>query len=595
MQTDGVALNSTLGRSLRALSPGSRTRYWRLVFLRTVANFLDIFGVLGLGLVVSVASGESAFSEFLESRGIVVLADSKASGLVVLSLLSLAFFLFKALASFLVQRNLFRMLAKEETLLAVSISRYIFSGGKERVSGLSTSQIQWATVNSPQIAIASILRSLSQIVADTSYLVALLLVLLIVDPLSTIALVLYFAAAIAVLQRLSRDWIARTGELAAAANQRAVGGIINLNGIYPEASVHTRLGDFVENFRESRSSFALLNARLNLLSAVPRYLLESFMIVALTVFVLYKFLAGPEGESLTTVAVFVVAGLRLVSALLPLQTASNDLGVYREQAAVALDWLDQVERQVGVEQSERKRPLDGTPTSAAAKETLGWDVSFRNVSYRYLGADGDILSNVSFEIEPGDHVAILGPSGAGKSTLAGLIVGLLKDFRGDIVVGGHPMPSGWGSPLGGIGYLAQKPGLFNGTVAQNITMQLHSSQHDSKRLREAIDQAELSDVLDKLPNGVNTELDLQLGGLSGGEAQRLGLARALYSQPKLLVLDEATSALDSRLESSVKRAIRNLGKGTTVILVSHRDSSVALMDYSILVAEGDARLVDEDS
>lgn len=171
-------------------------------------------------------------------------------------------------------------------------------------------------------------------------------------------------------------------------------------------------------------------------------------------------------------------------------------------------------------------------------------------------------------------MAIVGLSGAGKSTLVDCMLGILEPSSGEVLISGRKPLDSINRWPGAIGYVPQKVFIANGTVLENVALGFNPLQVSEDRVRECLAKVKLLDFVESLPHGLATELGDFGSRLSGGQRQRLGIARALYTNPKLLILDEATSSLDGQTEKDVSRAIEELGGGVTVILVAHRLSIV---------------------
>jgi ATP-binding cassette subfamily C protein len=192
----------------------------------------------------------------------------------------------------------------------------------------------------------------------------------------------------------------------------------------------------------------------------------------------------------------------------------------------------------------------------------------------------------------GSTVAIVGPSGAGKTTLVDLMLGLYEPLEGTVLINGLSPQDVRAQFPGSFAYVPQKPGLVSGSIADNIALGFVSGDIDEERVWESLRKAQLASLVEQLPDGIHSSLGAHSDALSGGQIQRLGLARALYSSPRLIVLDEATSALDAATEASITEAIANLGSETTVIVIAHRLSTIQksdavhVMDDGQIVASG---------
>jgi ABC-type multidrug transport system fused ATPase/permease subunit len=226
-------------------------------------------------------------------------------------------------------------------------------------------------------------------------------------------------------------------------------------------------------------------------------------------------------------------------------------------------------------------------------ETLGLDplpteprvLSFSNVWFTYQGANGPALAGVTLDIPIGSTIGIAGSSGAGKSTLADLVLGLLSPTSGDISLDGVPLEQVLKAWRARIGYVPQDVVLFDGTVAQNVAL-TWGNDMDRSRVERALRRAQLWDAVQSRDAGLDERLGEGGMAFSGGQRQRLGIARALYSDPLVLVLDEATSALDNLTESEVTKAIRTLGGEITVITIAHRLSTIRGSDMVIFLSNG---------
>jgi ABC-type multidrug transport system fused ATPase/permease subunit len=215
-------------------------------------------------------------------------------------------------------------------------------------------------------------------------------------------------------------------------------------------------------------------------------------------------------------------------------------------------------------------------------------LTFENVSYDRPEV-GRVINGVSITLEPGKFIAVVGPSGAGKSTLASLALRLADPVEGRVCADGHDLRTLLTTPfLRQVATVTQQTFIFGGTLADNLRL-AQPSATDSE-LRDALEKVALTEWLDSLPDGL--EQDLQGGlGLSGGQCQRLGIARAYLCQAKLLVLDEPTSALDSKTEEEVMRHLAELRKGRTTLMVTHRFDTVIDADHIIVLDKG--RVIEE--
>ncbi|MET7692593.1 thiol reductant ABC exporter subunit CydD [Streptomyces sp. NPDC005483] len=225
-------------------------------------------------------------------------------------------------------------------------------------------------------------------------------------------------------------------------------------------------------------------------------------------------------------------------------------------------------------------PVPASGTAAAPAGAL----AFEQVTVRYPGRSGDAVTDLSFEVEPGETVALVGPSGAGKSTLLNVLLGFVRPAEGRVRIGGTDLAETdleeWRSR---VAWVPQRPQLFAGTIAENV--RLARPDADEAAVRRALGDAGALEFVDALPLGVDTVLGEDGAGLSAGQRQRLALARAFLADRPVLLLDEPTAALDGATEAEVVAAVRRLAAGRTVLLVVHRPALLAVADRVVRLAE----------
>jgi len=215
-------------------------------------------------------------------------------------------------------------------------------------------------------------------------------------------------------------------------------------------------------------------------------------------------------------------------------------------------------------------------------------VEFRNVSFRYPHASGDALTNIDFKVNRGETLAIIGATGSGKTTLVQLIPRFYDATEGAVLIDGVNVKDySFDALYDKLGYVTQKAVLFSGTVRDNILFGESAAGSDSENLESAIALSQAKEFVDKLPDGTNYEIE-QLGrNVSGGQKQRLCIARALLKKPKVLILDDSTSAVDTSTDAKIRKAFAEEIPGTTKLIIAQRVSSIQNADHIIVLENGE--------
>jgi len=242
--------------------------------------------------------------------------------------------------------------------------------------------------------------------------------------------------------------------------------------------------------------------------------------------------------------------------------------------------------------SEMEKTFKSYRPSALALGACRFHLCFDDVAYAYDEGRRSALEGISFEVEPGQKVALVGPSGAGKSTVAHLLLRFIEPLRGAISVDGYPLSDLSAQVLREqIAWVHQSPYLFHGTVVENIRLARPAASHD--QVVRAAQQASAHNFIEALPQGYETLVGEQGTRLSGGEAQRIALARAFLKGAPLLILDEATANLDPEIEDQIQAAIERLLTNRTALLIAHRLGTTYSADRIVVIDRG--RVVEQGS
>lgn len=313
----------------------------------------------------------------------------------------------------------------------------------------------------------------------------------------------------------------------------------------------------------------------------PAYFIEAVSITGLIIIVCFKILTGTDANSfIPQLAAFAVAAFRVLPSIGKISSSFNQFVFMCPTVTAVYDNLKEFEKYeqkgIGLEMHE-----DVSESLSFEKE-----ISIKGLCWQYENSDKIVLDNLNLTIPKGVAIGLIGQSGAGKSTLADILLGLLVPQVGEITIDGVNILQNLDQWRNTISYVPQTVFLRDDTIRNNIAFGIEESKIDDAKVQKALRQAQLEEVVQELPDGVNTYMGERGIRFSGGQKQRVAIARALYNDPEILVLDEATAALDNDTEAAVMEAIDALHGQKTLIIVAHRLSTIQKCDKIYEIVNG---------
>jgi ABC-type multidrug transport system fused ATPase/permease subunit len=415
------------------------------------------------------------------------------------------------------------------------------------------------------------------IVTEGLVAIGIVAVLLAAAPRVTVVAVSVLLALSFLLVRVTRGAIVRLGARFDRASATALRRAQQVLGAVKELKVLGRDRGALDVYAADRRALADVGARYGGVSSLPRLVVETvFVCAALVVVVLLTARGGTAAETVPLLGLYAYAGFRVIP-------SANRIVWMIGEMRYGTAAVDRVSRDL--------RTLAGTPAAPTGACTFDDRLVVDGVSFAHDGDGRSVLHDVDLVLRRGEWLGVVGATGAGKSTLVDLVVGLLEPTHGRITVDGVDLRRCAPAWQRQIGYVPQSVFLVDDTLRRNVALGVPDGDVDEARVRTALRLAQLEPLVSSLPAGLDTPVrDLRL---SGGERQRVGIARALYGEPRVLVFDEATSALDGATEAALADALRTLAGGVTMLLVAHRTTSVRRCDRVVILHEG--RIVDTGS
>ena len=425
-------------------------------------------------------------------------------------------------------------------------------------------------------------RVIGGLINTASALMSILLIvalLLVVAPIPTALAVLYFGAVVLILQRVLGPANTRAGADTQESSLASGHALVDSIHGFREAAMHNARSFFLDRYDSANIRNAQASRRANFLGTLPKYVLELVTMVGLTLFIVLSVLTGNNRDTMPTLSLFVAATIKMLPLLVQLTATIGMVRVGRVGLALTVDALRH-EPQPAATAADAESPGPAFPSAATA------DIEVNQVSFAYPGAGRPVLTDVSMRVPAGSSLAICGPSGSGKTTLVDIVLGLIKPDSGTVTYAGVPTLDAGHRWHDVVAYVPQDVYLLDETLAGNVAFGQDPGAQDRERIERCLRTAALGELLDDLPDGLDTRVGDRGARLSGGQRQRVGIARALYREPQVMVLDEATSALDNQTEHEIAGTLRALRGHITTVVVAHRLSTVRDVDRLVFLQRG---------
>ena len=527
---------------------------------------------------------------------VIGLADASAStASLALAGIAALLLVLKSITSLLILRWVTKFLTISSARVSAQMCGDFFSLPIVYVNRFASQWSAFALVQGVTGAIVNTLTNAMVIWVELSLLCVLAGALLLLDPLITLFAIGYFGLIGIVMNQTLKGWAASTGKVMAETDWESNLNVQDGIATYREITVANRRQYYIDRFRTLRHAGSEAYADQQFIGYLPRYGMEVALVVGAVLLVATLLQLRTVESALGSLALFLTAATRVMPSMLRLNGARITLRSLGPRADYAFKMASHIREHTpsaSFDDTPPEAPTTKVGIDPPGRPELVLEVAVRDLKVDYPGSDTPALNGITFTLPPGGALAVVGPSGGGKSTLADAILGVVRPSMGSVRIGGLSPGQVVRRYPGLVAYVPQSVALVSGSVRDNVALGLTQDEIDDDRVWAALKRAHLADYLADARDGLDTAVGERGVQLSGGQRQRLGIARALYTDPRLLVMDEATSALDAETENLVTQTIEELASEVTTITIAHRLATIRRADAVIyldggrLVAQG---------
>ena len=541
-----------------------------------------VFGVLGALTVTGVQSSAPTqrvrqILSILHIEKFTFQSQSAILGILAVSLLVL-----RTALTVIITKKTFRFLSNRGAEVSSQLIRGLLGKPILFIQSKTSQELLYGVTQGVMTMVIGVIATLTNLIADSALLIILGVAMYLVDPLIAFSSLMIFGAVSVILYKVLHEKARKLGVQDSTLQIQGNSKIIEVLQTYRESVVHDRRDFYADEIGKIRIALARTQAEASFLPYVSKYVIESTVIVGSLIIAGMQFAIHDAVKAAATLSVFMIAGTRISPAVLRIQQGLMQIKASIGGSSPTLELL----RTIPLEKNADK--VSNLP-SFTYSDDFTPAINVKNVGFKYPNSPTQAIKNLNLSISPGSVVAIVGPSGGGKSTLVDLLLGILTPDSGEVTISAiDPIQAVKKFP-GAISYVPQQVVVVDGTIRENISLGYSAENFFDDEVLSALLKAGLEDFVSNIPGGLNSPLGEWGTRISGGQRQRIGIARALFTNPKLLVLDEATSALDGETESGISTQILKMKGQMTVVMIAHRLSTVIDADRIYYVDAGEIK------
>lgn len=576
---------STIGRSARVLSPNDQRKILAVAVIQICLGALDLMGVLVIGILGALSvTGLQSHQPGTRVNSVLRLLHLEGASFqtqaAILGAAAVIFLVGRTILSIFFTRRILFFLSRRGAKISANLISRLLSQPFLTIQGRTTQETLFSVTRGVEFITLQVLAIAVVLVSDISLLIIMGIGLFIVDPITATGTFFVFSIIGFSLYRLMHVRAGTLGVKSSKLNIKSNEKIVEVFSSYRESVVRNRRDYYAREIGKLRFDLADTMAEINFMPYISKYVIETTVVLGALLLGLAQFVFQDATHAVATLAIFLAAGTRIAPAVLRIQQSSVQIRGSLGMASPTLDLIDSLGNAPLVENVD--------DTVDVVHEGFIASIDIDNVSLTYPGKHDPAISNITLTIPMGSSVAFVGPSGAGKTTVVDVLLGVLVPDVGRVKISGLAPLAAVAKWPGAVSYVPQDVVISNGSIRENVALGYPIEAATDELVLNALKVANLDDFVNDLPEGVDTPVGERGAKISGGQRQRLGIARAMFTKPHLLVLDEATSALDGETEASISSAIHALRGSTTVVMIAHRLSTVRNADIVVYLAGGKA-------
>jgi ATP-binding cassette, subfamily B, bacterial PglK len=561
---------SDLMKVSRLFSSSDKLALVYLFFLNILTSFFEIVGIASIVPFVGLISDPDFLSKYDFLKNIYSNFQlSTQESIIYTGIAIIVLFVSSNLTS---AYNLWRTVkftAEQNHKIAVLIMEKYLSQDYNYFLKSDISHITKNILDEASVVAENVLMPLLQLTTRFTVLVSISILLFIINPEIFLYSLMSLLSIYFIIYKSIKNLITGYGKERLISNDRRFKNVNDSLKSIKDVKFYNAERFYIDEFSSAQKSFSNLTAKNTLLSVLPKYLIEIFAIGGLFTVTIYIISLNNEIVSyLPTLAVFMLAAYRLLPLIQQIYVNFSTIKFFYPV-------LKMIEEITNLAETKITRPLD--------KLDFNHDIKFSNISFSY--GEKSILNNINFTINKSDVVGLLGKTGVGKTTLLDLLLGFNKPSAGQVLIDGTILDRKDIYKLcNTTGYVSQNIAFLDTTIAKNIAFGVNEENIDYDLINKLIDCVKLRQLVDSLEDGIMSKIGENGAKLSGGQCQRLGIARALYLKPSLIIFDEATNALDSNTEEEIIKSIKEFTSNEiTIFMITHRLSSVNICDKVLIL------------